>query len=164
MASALFRFHPIIEIHHGRRMILRTLRLYLLGLMSLLFVGCESGPKLPPTVPAEGIVTLDGTPVADATVVFIADKGNYNATGVTNKDGKFAMKAFDSKSGAVVGSYKVELNKTVVETKGAGGGGESEVNLKFGLPKKYGTFTTSKLTIDLPEGGKKDITFDLKSK
>lgn len=144
---------------------MQSLKLTSFGLISfLMFVGCQSGPNLPPTVPAEGIVTLDGTPVSDATVVFIAEQGTYNATGVTNKEGKFAMKAFDSKSGAVVGSYKVELNKTVVETKGPSGGGESEVNLKFGLPKKYGTFTTSGLTIQLGEGGKKDIAFDLKSK
>ena len=89
-------------------------RLFSIGILCLVFAGCESGPQLPPTVPAEGIVTLDGTPVADATVVFIAEQGNYNGTGVTNKEGKFSMKAFDSKSGVVVGSYKVELNKTVV--------------------------------------------------
>jgi hypothetical protein len=140
------------------------LRLSAIALLGLFLVGCESGPKLPPTVPAEGIVTLDGTPVADVTVVFIAEQGNYNGTGVTNKEGKFAMKAFDSKNGVVVGSYKVELSKTVVETKGEGGGGESEVNIKYGLPQKYSTFTTSGLSIKIEEGGKKDITFDLKSK
>ncbi len=145
-------------------LILSTLRFSAVALLCVFLSGCQSGPDLPPTVPAEGIVTLDGVPVADVTVVFIAETGTYNATAVTDKDGKFAMKAFDQKSGAVVGSYKVELNKTVVETKGAGGGGESDVNIKFGLPKKYATFTTSGLTIQVPDGGKKDITFDLKSK
>ena len=143
---------------------LSTRDLLNLVLLSSVLVGCNSGPQLPPTVPAEGIVTLDSEPVSDVTVVFIADKGNYNATAVTDKNGKFAMKAFEQKSGAVVGSYRVELNKTVVETKAGGGGGESDVNLKFGLPKKYATFTTSGLTIQLAEGGKKDIAFDLKSK
>ncbi len=145
-------------------LILITIRLSVFGLMALLLVGCDSGPKLPATVPAEGTVTLDGAPVSDVTVVFIAEQGTYNATGVTNKEGKFAMKAFDAKSGAVPGSYKVELSKTVVETKGAGGGGESNVNLKFGLPQKFGNFKTSGLTVQLSEGGKKDIAFDLKSK
>ncbi len=95
--------------------------------------------------------------------VFIADQGTYNATGVTDKDGKFAMKAFDQKSGAVPGSYKVELNKTIVESAGEKGG-ESNVNLKLGLPKKYATFTTSGITITLGEGGQKDIKFELTSK
>jgi hypothetical protein len=38
------------------------------------------------------------------------------------------------------------------------------VNIKYGLPQKYSTFTTSGLSIKIEEGGKKDITFDLKSK
>jgi len=114
-------------------------------------------------VPAEGVVTLEGTPVADATVVFIADVGTYNATGVTGADGKFAMKAFDEKSGVVVGSYKVEINKTIIESAG-GVEGESNVNIKQGLPKKYATFTSSGLTYSAAEGGKKDIKFELKSK
>lgn len=131
------------------------------------FVGCGEDLDLPPTVPVEGIVTLDGTPVADAVVVFIADQGTYNATGVTNSEGKFEMQAFPQKSGAVVGSYKVELNKSIVEPvksgrKGDEGGGD--VNLKFGLPKKYALFNTSGITYKVPEGGDKDIKFELKSK
>ncbi len=129
----------------------------------LIFVGCNSGPELPPTVAAEGVVTLDGTPVADATVVFIADVGTYNGTGVTGKDGKFAMKAFDQKSGVVVGSYKVEINKTIIEAAG-GKEGESNVNIKHGLPMKYATFTSSGLTYTAIEGGDKNIKFELKSK
>ena len=127
------------------------------------FMGCDTGPKLPATVPAEGIVTLDGAPISDVTIIFIADKGTYNATAVSDKSGKFAMKAFEQKSGAVVGSYKVELNKTVVESKGMKGG-EADVNMTYGLPAKYATFTTSGVTITLPEGGNKDIKFDLVTK
>ena len=125
--------------------------------------GCDTGPKLPQTVPAEGIVTLDGTPMSDVTIIFIAEKGTYNATAVSDKSGKFAMKAFEQKSGAVAGSYKVELNKTVVDSKGMKGG-EAEVNMTYGLPMKYASFTTSGITITLPESGNKDIKFDLVSK
>ena len=132
-------------------------------LLLVTVTGCPSGPDLPPTVPAEGIVTLDGTPVADATIVFIADTGTYNATGVTKQDGSFQMKAFDQKSGIVVGSYKVEINKTVIESAGEKGG-ESNVNIKMGLPKKYATFTTSGLTYSATDKGDKAIKFDLKSK
>lgn len=127
------------------------------------FTGCDSGPKLPPTVPAEGIVTLDGKPMSDVTIIFIAEKGTYNATAVSDSSGKFAMKAFEQKSGAVAGSYKVELNKTVVESKGMKGG-EADVNMTYGLPMKYASFTTSSITITLPESGNKDIKFDLVSK
>lgn len=132
-----------------------------LVVLMILFVGCKSD-NLPKTVPAEGVVTLDGATVADATVIFIAEQGTYNATAVTDKDGRFQMKAFDTKSGAVPGSYKVEISKTIMES--GPETGETEVNLKFGLPKKYSVFTTSGLTQTIGEQGTKEIKFELKSK
>ncbi len=134
-----------------------------LSLSLLALVGCSGGSNLPPTVPAEGVVTLDGVAVEQATVVFIAEQGTYNATGITDKDGKFALKAFDEKPGAVVGSYKVEINKTVIE-KASDKGGESQVKLTQGLPKKYATIGTSGLTSTIPEKGTKELKFELKSK
>lgn len=129
----------------------------------VLFSGCNSGPPLPKTVPAEGVVTLDGATVADATITFIADTGTYNASAVTDKQGKFAMRAFEEKTGAVPGSYKVAINKTIVEGR-EGKGGESDVNLKQGLPMKYSNFLTSGITIQLGETGDKNIKYELKSK
>lgn len=125
--------------------------------------GCNSGPGLPATVPAEGTVILDGAPVADATIIFIADVGSYNASAVTDKEGKFAMKAFEEKKGAVPGAYKVSINKTIVESRD-GRQGESDVNLKQGLPMKYSNFLTSGLTIQLGTNGDKNIKYELKSK
>ncbi|MFO0921820.1 MAG: hypothetical protein U0905_04940 [Pirellulales bacterium] len=66
----------------------------LLVLVALAQTGCNNGPVLPKTVTADSIVTLDGTPVENATVVFIADSGTYNATGNSDKNGKFSMRAF----------------------------------------------------------------------
>jgi len=128
------------------------------------FAGCKSGPDLPPTVPVEGILTLDGQPVAEATIIFIADQGVYNATGTTDSEGKFEMSAFQEKKGVVVGSYKVEMNKTIVEPRPGGREGESDVNLKLGLPTRYNTFTTSGITINVTDAGQKDVKFELKSK
>ena len=127
-------------------------------------LGCKSD-NLPKTVPAEGVVTLDGTAVEGAIVVFIATQGNYNATGHTDASGKFKMNAFDTKGGAVPGSYKVEVSKTIMESaSGKLGEGETDVNMKYGLPKKYSTFTTSGLTKDLNDQGDLNIKFELTSK
>jgi len=106
---------------------------------------------------------LDGAPVADSTVTFVADVGTYNASAVTDKEGKFAMKAFEEKKGAVAGSYKIAINKTIVESR-AGRQGESDVNLKQGLPMKYSNFLTSGITIKLGETGDKNIKYELQSK
>ncbi len=143
---------------------MRTNHFLTCAFLSILSVaGCNSGPPLPATVPAEGTVSLDGEPVSGVTVLFIADQGSYNAAGTTDKNGKFSLNAFDTKKGAVPGSYKVTLDKTIVENKD-GKSGEAEVNLKYGLPKKYSEFGTSGLAITLTEAGNKDIKYDLKSK
>lgn len=127
-----------------------------------MFVGCEND-KLPKTVPAEGVVTLDGATVSDATVLLIADVGDINASAVSDKNGKFLLNAFPEKSGAVPGSYKVSISKTINEA-ASEKKGETMVNLKYGLPQKYSLYTTSGLTYTLGEKGDKNIKFDLQSK
>lgn len=132
----------------------------------LLFVlGCGSGEKskLPETVTAKGVVTLDGNPVDQASVVFIAESGNYHATGVTDSSGRFSLKAFAEKDGAVPGSYKVEVNKTVVTPAGSGGD-EEAVNVQYGVPPKYATSSSSGLSVTIPKTGATDIKLELKSK
>ena len=127
-----------------------------------MFAGCEND-KLPKTVPAEGVVTLDGATVSDATVLLIADVGDINASAVSDKNGKFLLNAFPEKSGAVPGSYKVSISKTINEA-ASEKKGETMVNLKYGLPQKYSLYTTSGLTYTLGEKGDKNIKFDLQSK
>ncbi|MFO1066030.1 MAG: carboxypeptidase-like regulatory domain-containing protein [Pirellulales bacterium] len=128
--------------------------------------GCgPSTSHLPKTVNASGIVTLDGSPVDKAAVVFIAEQGNYNATAMTDASGKFSLNAFIEKTGAVPGAYKIEINKTLMEA-GTDKKGNTEgiVNVSFGLPRKYASFTTSELKFTIPESGTEDIKLELKSK
>lgn len=58
-----------------------------------LLVGCEAKP--PEIVAAGGTVTLNGKPLADASVSFIPMaeglSGNFTASGVTDKEGKFTL-------------------------------------------------------------------------
>jgi hypothetical protein len=133
----------------------------ILGLFGL-FAGCVAD-NLPKTVPAEGIVTLDGVPVSDATVLFITDTGNNSASGVSDKDGKFELNVFEEKKGAVPGPYKVTVSKTIVEP-ASERSGETAVNVKYGLPVKYSDVMKSGLTHTLGDQGDKNIKIDLKSK
>ncbi len=132
-------------------------------LLSVGLCGCGPASNLPKTVPAEGIVTLDGQPIGDVTIIFIAEQGSYNATAVTTADGKFSLRAFPEKTGAVPGSYKVEMTKTIVEAASAKRD-EPNVNLKFGLPKKYANIATSGLSREIGADGEKDLKFELVSK
>jgi hypothetical protein len=133
----------------------------ILGIVGLL-AGCTTD-NLPKTVPAEGIVTLDGAPVSDATVLFITETGNNSASGVSNKDGKFELRVFEEKKGAIPGAYKVTVSKTIVEP-ASERAGETSVNVKYGLPVRYSDLTKSGLTHSLGEQGDKNIKIELKSK
>jgi hypothetical protein len=145
---------------------MKTVLVSLLVFLTAALSGCKPSATrdLPATVPAEGVVTLDGSPVDGATVTFHADAGSHHATATTDASGKFALRAFPEKPGAVAGSYKVEVNKTIVSEGGAGSeDGESEVVVSFGLPQKYASITTSELTCVIPEAGATDIKLELTS-
>jgi hypothetical protein len=127
--------------------------------------GCGPRSKLPKTVKADGVILMDGAPIADATITFIADTGNYHATATSDKDGKFSLRAFPEKTGAVPGSYKVEVNKTLVTGNGTSTGDEPAVlNVGFGLPEKYASMVTSGLTGTVPESGTSDLKIELSAK
>ncbi|MEK6259271.1 MAG: carboxypeptidase regulatory-like domain-containing protein [Planctomycetota bacterium] len=57
----------------------------------------------------QGKVTLDGQPLADATVRFIPTAGGRTAFGRTDTKGHYTMLYSASASGALVGSMRVEI-------------------------------------------------------
>src|SRR5262245_62996482 len=92
-------------------------RLLLCSLL-LLLPGC--GEKLPPgakpTKKATVSVKYKGAPVEGAVVTF-ADQSDKpaNANGITNAQGKAVMKTYVEGDGAVVGTHKVYISKSVAE-------------------------------------------------
>ena len=134
----------------------------------LLILGCGAdNSNLPPTVLARGVVTLDGKPVEGAQVILIPDPpGTTGAYATTNSGGTFSLHAFEQKDGALPGSYKVQVSKTM-QFEGDGppnpDGGKS-VRLEFGVPAKYTGIATSGLSLKIPDAGISDIKFELTSK
>lgn len=129
-------------------------------------VGCTSaGRNLPKTVPASGVVTLDGKPVDGAQVVIVpAAEGTTGATGVTDASGHFSLRAYPEKDGAIPGEYKVQVSKTIeVKLKGTVDGGDA-VRFDYGVPGKYTVAKTSGLAVTIPDAGNRDIKLDLMSK
>src|SRR3954454_20259047 len=72
----------------------------------LLVTGC-GGSKLSPV---SGVVSLDGTPVAEAGVTFISEDGKKTFASVTDASGKYTM-SVDGKPGLPAGNYKVLVMK-----------------------------------------------------
>jgi hypothetical protein len=144
----------------------------------LLLAGCGGGEggDLPATVDANGVVTLDGTPVEGASVVFApVAPGEYPAFAMSDGNGKFELKAFEAKGGAVPGSYKVQVSKTVEvaganknvdlgeDAEHADQGEEANLMWENALPEKYANPDSSGLTVEIPSDGTNDIKLELVS-
>ena len=153
--------------HSNRDSVLKNRWIICLWIGCLLAtLGCGSrGSHLPKTVPASGVVTLDGKPVDGAQVVLApAGAGATGAFGVTNSSGHFSLRAYDEKDGAIPGDYKVQVSKTIeVKLKCTVDGGDA-VRFDYGVPAKYTGAKTSGLTVTIPDTGNRDINLVLSSK
>lgn len=139
--------------------------------------GGTDGPSL---AKAGGSVTLDGAPVAGATVTMVFDNGNVSV-GVTGADGKFSMTT-GGREGALIGKAKVTVTKvtggadvqvSAGPTKpedmakmmaGQMGNVKSQADVKKPtneLPEKYAQTESSGLSADIPAGGVQDLSFAL---
>ncbi len=142
------------------------------SILVLVFVGCgETGDAdRPATAPVTGSVTYNGQPVEGATVTFMAGSSEgRGAVGTTDASGKFQLTTFEAGDGAIPGSYKVKIAKTV----GGGpqtaeeamalmesGAGPPTDEQKDELPVKYKDENTSGLTADVKDGDN-DFPFEL---
>ena len=86
---------------------------------------------------------------------------------MTDSSGRFALRAYPEKDGAVPGEYKVQVSKTIqVKVEGAKGSvdGGDPVRFEYGVPAKYTGFKTSGLSVTIPDTGNRDINLALTSK
>lgn len=146
------------------------LRIFLSTTLLGLAVGCGGGADakpLPVTVPVSGLVTLDGQPLASATVTFIP-QGQTKGTdckGMTDESGKYVLKQQHGTEGAPPGNYKVVISRllrgdgTPLPKEGGGDGGIATETLS----RRYSDITKTKLTAVVPEKGG-EFKFDLKGK
>lgn len=128
--------------------------------VSLLALGC--GGDAPDLAPAGGTVTHDGTPLADADVLFIPEAGGPAAVGRTGADGKFQLTTGGS-AGAVIGKHKVAVQAAAENSEGQSvvEGGEFIGEIKSRIPVTYGNYDMSGLTAAVTPDGENNFTFDL---
>ena len=158
--------------------IFRSVAILSLCLVVLLSLGCNK-KRLKGLVPAQGVVTLNGEPVADAMIMFTPVKiGTQATTAATTTDAKgaFKMSTVDPGDGVFPGEYRV----TVVKDEFQGGltleqarinsqnpdearknGPIEEATVIHHLPAKYGDINTTDLTVTIPEAGLKNIALSL---
>lgn len=100
--------------------------------------GCGDGPML---VDVTGTVTIDGTPLDNATVVFRPKQGRPSY-GVTDAQGRYALRYTTEKLGALPGEHAVMI------TTAGGGNEDSPATKKETIPARYNRNTTLTATVD----------------
>ncbi|GAB6166712.1 hypothetical protein JCM19992_27120 [Thermostilla marina] len=96
------------------------------------WLGCGGSGDRPKTYPVEGTVTLNGKPVAGATVVFAPVVGGGSestpqaAQGKTDANGRYVLSTFETGDGAMPGEYTVIVTKYDVQPTPGGPELESE--------------------------------------
>jgi hypothetical protein len=122
------------------------------GLLALLLglTGCGSEVKL---VPAEGVLKIGGKPAPNISVQFLPDagKGNGGPTSfaTTDAEGKFRLKTYDGRDGAVPGTHAVVLADLDEERPAQG----KERTKAPRLALKYSTAGPDGLRAEVPAAG-----------
>jgi hypothetical protein len=126
-------------------------RYVILALVVGLLVGADKDKKdEPKAVSVEGIITLDGQPLANATVLLVPLEKGARATGtMTNEKGQYKLATPGNKAGIRPGKYKVVIAK--------------KVSGKSVLPARYSSAEKTLLVCEVVEGENR-IDFELKSK
>jgi hypothetical protein len=122
-----------------------------LVLGAFLLSGC-GGPEHPDVGRVSGVVTLDGQPLAEATVMFQPTQGRASIA-TTDSAGKYSLTYLDGVPGALLGAHKV-----IIRTEIPGEDGQPPI-AKEKLPKKYHEQT--ELTAEVKPGSN---TFDFELK
>jgi hypothetical protein len=133
--------------------------------------GCGAGTKLSGLAPVQGVVTLDGSPLAEANVSFSPTQTSGEmraAAGKTDASGKFTLTTLTANDGVTPGEFIV----TVTKFEKFGPAPKKEVN-EYGeditephpeknvLPPKYETIQTSDIKITVASSGDKNVQITL---
>lgn len=111
----------------------RILGLSLVLLASILGCG-DGGPELG-TV--QGRVTLDGKPVPNATLTFIPQFEGSPSYGVTDSNGSYTLAFTDTKNGAMLGSFDVQIETKKISKQEMSDDAQGEPPPFIAIPKKY---------------------------
>jgi len=121
--------------------------------------GCSQSSSAPPLGEVTGKVTLNGTPLKEATVEFQPAQGRPSM-GVTNDQGEYRLAYTGDESGAVPGQHTVRI--TTARSQSGGEGGKPLIEARPELvPETYNDQTT--LTADV-KAGSNVIDFPLEGK
>lgn len=155
LVSSRIFFNPQVDVKMIRFQYLQ----FSLCALLLFCCGCPSSNGNIGTV--EGVVTLDGEPVGQATVMFFPSSGRASI-GTTDDAGRYKLVYTRSEDGAVVGTHKVTISTEIKASDGYGDDEPAVQGKKEIIPAKYLDRRKTELTANV-EPGSNSINFDLTS-
>ncbi len=118
-----------------------------------LLIGCSAKPSgMPAVAPVTGTVTLNGEPLAGASVIFQSESG-HSSMGTTDSTGSYQLTAPGNQKGAVIGLNKVKINSKLDAPPGP--------NWKDPIPARYNS--ASELSAQV-NAGQNSFNFALEKK
>lgn len=145
----------------------RLLTLMLISGMAVIsLAGCGNRAGRQQTAPASGVVTLDGKPVPQGSLLFVPVVPGPPGQANLKPDGTFVAGTYEATDGLIPGEYRVaisgqmEIDPEVTGTPMAEN--VSKVKAPEQLPIKFGDDKSSGLTASIKKGEKNVLTFDLK--
>ena len=126
-------------------------RMMLLVALICAIVGCDKG-DLPDLAPVQGIVTLDGKPLANKQVIFAPEKGRPSL-GLTDENGAYELKYTMEVMGAIIGHHAVTITTPLPVDGNLKGYRET-------VPAKYNAKSELKAEVT---SGRNKLDFELKS-
>jgi hypothetical protein len=120
-------------------------------LCALCASGCNTPSDQPELAPVSGVVTLDGKPLANKTVIFTPPTGRPSM-GTTNEEGEYELRYTMTIEGAIIGTHDVTITTPR---------DEYNPGIRETIPRKFNSEST--LTAVVEDKWENTIDFDLKS-
>lgn len=136
------------------RTICSTATLTILTAVAMGMTGCAGGGNV---APVTGTVTMDGEPLANATVTFMPQDEGGSSYGLTDTAGAYTLTYGREQEGAEIGEHKVMIT---TETSGDPDADPPIAASPETVPAEYNSATTLTATV---EPGGSTIDFDLES-
>lgn len=132
-----------------------------LSVILSLTVGCSSDTDARPPVEINGTITLDGTPLQEASIQFTSPKTGESAYANLDAGGQYTVTFPKADIGT---EYEIAISAPVVNEENAMSLAEKpKEKTAAKIPAKYSNRTTSGLKAKIEQTGKNEFNFDLKS-
>ncbi len=131
---------------------------------ALVAAGCSRGA---PAEHIDGLVSLDGKPLADIRVTFqpqgSGQEGGIGSSGVTDANGRFTLRRVDDgRDGAVQGMHSVTLSDKLAES--AAEDADAGPALKAPKSRIPAQYANARFPFQVKAGEKNEPKFELKSR